>query len=783
MSRAEKMLAKLREASSKGRKRQEKRSLQDDWLHELRRMHTEETVLSKDIVKSLARWAETAAEYESRAARSGLDLKPTSRIAEDTAAAAGGDRDDADSLCPLPAHEPLGARASVSMLRNWQQWHRDQARVRHSVISSLETEAAVALQLVQSMTGPHDAAAVAPSEVLVVASCAVSEQREAIEAEAEALRRAAEQEQAMLLRGAGRLCCDELQLDSSAAEPDGALLRVAGTVAARALDARSRVALRSLRAAVEGVLCASPAAVVAILARQRRSDRSAPPDAAVAASTAATLAAGTGTGTGAASATLPGSRELSDSEWADASLARLLPSGESVGRLLRAVCEAAGGSAECWSPQPGAEAASRALLALARRDVGAELEGWAAWCRASGLCPAEPHGGVGAAAHSAVARVRRAAASRRTDGTAASAASVSVSVSAVVRRCAAEVPGVAEAAVARCVRWLQRREAVGLAVAARLRTLAAELCGQMQQAGRAAAEAAEAAAEAGRAAAEAGAREGEKRARVRALAAAQQRRVRSLARVRQAEAEAAAEAAMEAALRSERETGRREEASEALRRWRARAEALRARQAAAEAAEAEAAEEAEAGGRAAREERVAERREQLEAKRLRREQLRLETEAACTARASALEELKRALPYAEALAGMERDAARLESHTTSTAMAAAIGNAHAAFLKAGGGALRAVPIDTGADEALGGVGGDEERAAHRARLERLVAERGLYSQHGFTAKHVRSDLRSKLLSALGGAGLAGSAYAGQMMHKLAAPVPRVMQPTHNWGEA
>ncbi len=253
------------------------------------------------------------------------------------------------------------------------------------------------------------------------------------------------------------------------------------------------------------------------------------------------------------------------------------------------------------------------------------------------------------------------------------------------------------------------------------------------------------------------------------------------------EAKQAAAAEQEAARRAAKQR-------RAVQEW----QQAQARTAAAQAATRAAHDEAMAARRAAEvadaAPRVAARAQALEAKRAAAAQAEMEAQAAEEELRQRLEAIKQQASYAETVANLQRDTARLQSHTTASHYAAEMGTAHAAYIQATSAAYErereaAMQAEAGNGGPITGVGANNETmaAARQGRLTKRMAEwrnaeKGHFAmeREGLSDARVFSDVRSKLAYALHAAGLTGTDYAGQVLRQAARPVPRAMATQHNF---
>jgi len=751
--RAEAILAKLRKASGKGKRQRRKRTEADDWLSAARKMQEEESALTMDLRRTLRRWREAAAEQEAKRRRSG------GRAAASGAAQRDGGRAGEDDaleavLGVLPARVTgpvLGERAA----RDWARWKARAVSETAAGAGGLRDAVAMARAVAtEGLAACADGAGAGGAGAAVAAAAtairAIRGDVAARVAEVDGAIREEEAAVAALYASARGM--------QAAGEPGGRLAPVCGQVrlarsAARAADAAASGAARAIAPSAGSVSRA-------LGLRPGRGD-SAPAQGGDKEEEEEEEEEGRGRPPGS------GGPEA----WGAATLDALLPAPAELARLARVACETAadlgggGGASAAGEAAADAEDECSALLRLARRDVRAWLGEWSARCASLG--PAEPwsrHGGW-----SEEERTVFEAAARRGRRGAGAGVLDAAGVSRALR-------GRTPADVAAYAAWREGRGALVRRVAARLETAAEDAVAAVRRAAEAGGRAGAEAAEAARRTVAAAERDAGRAERLETLAALHRgKAAREAALAAEAEAARAAEAAAraEAEARDER---RRGFAREGLERARAaEAAGSERRLAAREAARAEE-EAAEAEARALREVRLAAR-EEVDAKRRQRAaEAAADAREAAAARARALERLKEGLPYAEAVASLEADEGRLTGHTAASRAAAAIGSAHAAFLRMQGGeGHRALPIDS----RLGGDGEMED--AHRARLERQVAEQGLYNARGFSAEAAGRGLRSRVMDALGGAGLLGSALAGSLIRRMAAPVPRAMAPQHDWG--
>ena len=288
-----------------------------------------------------------------------------------------------------------------------------------------------------------------------------------------------------------------------------------------------------------------------------------------------------------------------------------------------------------------------------------------------------------------------------------------------------------------------------------------------------------------------------KRAKLRAL---QRAAASSAAAQSERQAEEALRAAAEEAAAAKDAARRAAQQRQAVTEWQHAQARSAAAAMASEAAHSEAMAAARAAAVADAAPRVAARAQALETKREQAAAAAREAQEEEDALAQRLAAIKQQASYAEAVSNVQRDTARLQSHTTASHYAAEMGTAHAAYIQATSAAYQrereAADAAAAAQGAEGGEGGpitgigannETMAAARQGRLTKRMAEwraaeKGHFAgeREGLSDARVFSDVRSKLAYALHAAGLTGTDYAGQVIRQAARPVPRAMATQHNF---
>lgn len=401
----------------------------------------------------------------------------------------------------------------------------------------------------------------------------------------------------------------------------------------------------------------------------------------------------------------------------------------------------------------------RAEYTRASDALQAEHSGWASWLTAHQAHPA--HGVLPSAVFEkwrALARVASAA-SRSEQGGHRVGRQGGAAPAPQAQRLAQLLPGTTLGQLQLQAEWAQRRTQhlrrvhdIHAAWRRRYAALFDAAGSQFEQARQAAAEAAAASAEADAAAAARAALKA-KLAKLRGAAAEQHQ----LARER--EAAAAEAAAQEAAAAQAEHDARAASQAQAVREWK---EAQAAAAAAAEEQRLAAAAVAQAEAAAAAAEaapRVAARQAAVLEKACERERAAAAAAEAAAQRAAALEALKAAAPYAERLADIAatRNPERAQGHTAASMISQHLGTAQAAWVAAGGHDQRAAAMPTAPPEGMT----DQEAAAAgympaslaQARAAGAAGWLWASGQRGVADAQHFSDMRAKLMAALGAAGM------------------------------
>jgi hypothetical protein len=443
----------------------------------------------------------------------------------------------------------------------------------------------------------------------------------------------------------------------------------------------------------------------------------------------------------------------------------IVPSEAGVLRVAQSVCETVGSircggdseralEAACDAFEDGAEGVSEALARGRQRVVDALLE-WSAFCAEIGTAAWHPRGGWGRDEHASFVRVLRLS---RNKGLAS--------------RMELEVPHRSPEQVREHEAWWSRRDKLFEGVRSACTRAAGAISSVLEDMGaRVVAVLEQRVTEDGRVSR---AQEIEQERWKRHTKLQRLRRLRRLREEQEdaRQAQAAASSMAERVVQEHAEDRARASAHDSLLEWKTQLSLVEARHAEAK----RRVEEHEAMVREAvqeyRKDRIEHRALLLQERTAERDAAVLALREEEEARSKALEELKATLPYAEALEAIQPDAERVSSHTAASRIASDIGSAHAAFLREGGmQGLRALPLTSEGDS-----------DTHQDRIHRMVAEKGLFTKHGYSEKRVVGDVRFRLQAALSNAGLLGSAYSGALMRQLAAPLPSAMAPSHNWGK-